>query len=65
VPDGVRLDQRVRKLDNTYFDTRGCGSAVIWHHAAASSRTLRDWPTVDGSKYHCSDRVFDFGAAQK
>ena len=25
VPDGGRLDQEVRKLDNTYFDTPGFG----------------------------------------
>src|SRR4029450_6767439 len=25
VPDGGRLDQEVRKLDNTYFDTPGAG----------------------------------------
>ena len=30
VPDGGRLDQEVRRLDNTYFDTPGAGAAVVW-----------------------------------
>src|SRR6186997_2027317 len=29
VPDGGRLEQEVRKLDNTYFDTPGAGLRVF------------------------------------
>ena len=29
VPDGGRLDQQVRELDNTYFDTPGAGLRVF------------------------------------
>ena len=29
VPDGGRLDQETRKLDNTYFDTPGAGLRIF------------------------------------
>ena len=37
VPDGGRLDQQVRELDSTYFDTPSAGLRVLASRCAAGS----------------------------
>jgi len=37
VPDLGRLDQQVRELDNTYFDTPGAGLRVLASRCAVGS----------------------------
>jgi hypothetical protein len=60
VPDGGRLDQEVRKLDNTYFDTPGFWAAVVWGHLAASGRGFGDGLAVEGSTWDGS-----YGTAER
>ena len=57
VHDGGRLDQEVRTLDNTYFDTPRCWAAVVWTHPAASGRRLGDGLAVESSKRNGSHGI--------
>ena len=48
VPDGGNVDQEVRRLQNTYFDTPGAGLRMFWGHATASGGGLGDGLAVEG-----------------
>jgi hypothetical protein len=54
VPDGGRLDQEVRRLDNTYFDTPGAGLRLF---GVTLRRRVGGWLAVEGSERDGSHRI--------
>ena len=55
LPDGGRLDQEVRRLENTYFDTPSAGLRLFGGDAAASGGGLGDGLAVEGFQVDGSD----------
>ena len=60
VPDGGRLDQDVRRLENTYFDTPSAGLRLFGVTLAAPRRRFGNGLAVEGSERHGSYRTAEW-----